>query len=172
MDCRSKDKNNGNYDIYLKNSDMVKKFSKPNNEEVLTIDFMNMARMDHWYNPDDIFDNGIEEMAKFINKNIVDFDTNKNPFYNHWFILDFPDHDIVRKIYTSNDLNYSNNNYKRSNNNLYPLEYNEDLNIYLNNNNNYYIYKTEISKHNKKNIKTMLCIQLKLSNQSKNYKKR
>jgi len=30
-----------------------------------------------------------------------------------------------------------------------------------------YIYKTEISKHNKKNIKTMLCIQLKLSNQSK-----
>ncbi|KAG4103184.1 hypothetical protein H8356DRAFT_1288575 [Neocallimastix lanati (nom. inval.)] len=145
--------------------DMVKKFSKPNNEEVLTIDFMNMARMDHWYNPDDIFDNGIEEMAKFINKNIVDFDTNKNPFYNHWFILDFPDHDIVRKIYTSNDLNYSNNNYKRSNNNLYPLEYNEDLNIYLNNNNNYYIYKTEISKHNKKNIKTMLCIQLKLSNQ-------
>jgi len=137
-------------------------------ENLLTIDFMNMARMDHWYNPDDLFDSSIEKMAKSINKNLVDFNTNKNPFFNHWFILDFPDHDVVRKVYTSNDLNYSNSNYKRSNNNLYPLEYNEDLNIYFNN--NYYLYKTEISKQNKKSIKTNICIQLKLSNQSKNNK--
>lgn len=107
----------------------------------------------------DIADSSIKSMANDVNKHLVDFNEKPfYPFYHHWFILDFPSSDVIRKVYLSNNFDIPKNGYSKrsvinndlniSNDYLTSPEYNDDLNIYLDS--NYYIYNVTLSKQNGK----------------------
>lgn len=72
-----------------------------------TINFMNVARVnsDTEYLFDDIaFKAGIEEASKYLNTRLTEYILN-NGVNKNWFILDYPNPDVVRSIYQSNDPN-------------------------------------------------------------------
>jgi len=113
---------NNNY--YDKNNLMATKFFDTNNTNVLTINFMNMARTDNIANVMDLFDSSIKEMADYVNDKLISYieEEKEKPLYNEVIILDYPSSDIIRKIYESNYNSssisidgqsiYTNNNYK------------------------------------------------------------
>jgi len=144
-----------------------------------------MARFeDFWHiiNPWEFLDSNIKEMADYVNNKLIEFNDSK--FYNHWFVLDFPSYDVIRKIYNGNDLNRS---YRSIATNLKLSgvsmdmddlnldlslqdskvpEYNRDLNIYYDS--YYYFSKSEITQLNGRNIATNNCIQRKFQKTKSN----
>jgi len=144
-----------------------------------------MARFeDFWHiiNPWEFLDSNIKEMADYVNNKLIEFNDSK--FYNHWFVLDFPSYDVIRKIYNGNDLNRS---YRSIATNLKLSgvsmdmddlnldlslqdskvpEYNRDLNIYYDS--YYYFSKSEITQLNGRNITTNNCIQRKFQKTKSN----
>ena len=60
---------------------------------------------DSWYK--DIFDSGLEEYAGYVNSRLIKHIVDEKKFHNEWIILDYPDKNIIRSIYQSNDYNIS-----------------------------------------------------------------
>jgi len=85
---------------YSKDDELTNSFYESKNEDILTIDFMNIqvVSLKAITNSD-----SIESIAYRMNQFLSKYIKEGTKFHNHWFVLDYPTNDLVRKIYKSID---------------------------------------------------------------------
>jgi len=112
---------------------VTEQFYNTKNRNVLTINFMNMARASDekgfkgWFSRvmDSIFDSSIEKSATHVNNELIKY---TGTIYNQWIILDFPSPDVIRKIYQSN--NYIDSNLIKKEVKIEELDIYKDTDYY------------------------------------------
>lgn len=114
--------NNVNFKNYIGNDDkgepmftdlnydneVCTKFNDNSHNEVLSINFMNVARANGNILEkvaDFLCDSSIENSAKYINAQLTKYIIAPNNIHNEWIVLDYPSIDVIRSIYRSNEPN-------------------------------------------------------------------
>ena len=83
------------YEYYIYGKKLVGTTMFYTNDDVLTLNFMNIAcYLDKCT---------IDEYAEQINNNLYEYFNKNLKIHNQWMILDFPSNDLIRKIYNSFD---------------------------------------------------------------------
>lgn len=159
------------YFVYDKS--VIDTFYNSTNENVLILNFMNMARVSNekdflWFDSvlsyvmDTVFDSSIENSAAYVNDRLVNYSGIK--IHNQWVIMDYPSSSAIRKVYESNEVFSSMHIYR-------ILILGGD---YVYTDSEYYIYKVpSLNKRNENTITSTAsakCIRRKLTIDESNNK--